>query len=79
MIRDDEIDACLMALARQRGTGKSFCPSEAARALCGTWRPLMPRVRERAAKLPLCATQRGVPVDPVRAKSPIRLTLRDDL
>ena len=65
-----------MALAERRGVGKSFCPSEAARALsAGNWHPLMPDVRRVAASLPLEATQRGRPVDPRTAKEPIRLRL----
>ncbi len=70
---DDEIADELMRLARERGAGKTFCPSEAARALSDEWRDLMPRVRAVAAGLPLVATQKGVAVDPVAAKGPIRL------
>ncbi|MGK7752483.1 MULTISPECIES: DUF3253 domain-containing protein [unclassified Roseovarius] len=74
---DDEIAEVLMRLARARGTGRTFCPSEAARALSGDWRKLMPRVREVAAGLPLVATQKGQAVDPVAAKGPIRLGLAE--
>lgn len=74
---DDAIAAVLMDLAHQRGADKSFCPSEAARALSDNWRPLMPRVRDVAAGLPLQATQKGQPVDPRHARGPIRLRLRD--
>ncbi|MDU8911821.1 DUF3253 domain-containing protein [Aestuariicoccus sp. MJ-SS9] len=75
---DDRIAATLMALARARGAGKSFCPSEAARALASDWRGLMPRIRRVAADLPaLRATQRGASVDPVTARGPIRLSLRE--
>lgn len=69
---DEEIAAALCALARRRAP-KSFCPSEAARALTDDWRPLMPHVRRIAARLPLLATQKGRPVDPVTARGPIRL------
>ena len=72
---DDEIAHALMRLAHDRGAGKTFCPSEVARALASDWRELMPRVREVAATLPLRATQRGVAVDPVSANGPIRLGL----
>ncbi|MFD1341662.1 DUF3253 domain-containing protein [Litorisediminicola beolgyonensis] len=75
---DAEISQTLMALARSRGPGKSFCPSEAARALSSDWRPLMPEIRRVAAGLPLEATQKGQPVDPETAKGPIRLSLRTD-
>lgn len=74
---DDEIAHVLMRLARERGAGRTFCPSEAARALSGDWRGLMPRVREVAAGLPLVATQKGGQVDPVAAEGPIRLGLAE--
>ncbi|MCT4685011.1 MAG: DUF3253 domain-containing protein [Roseicyclus sp.] len=64
-----------MDLAHRRGVGRSFCPSEAARALAEDWRPLMAEVRRVAAGLPLRATQKGVAVDPVTARGPIRLGL----
>ncbi|MFP4305055.1 DUF3253 domain-containing protein [Rhodosalinus sp.] len=72
---DAKIAETLMALARARGPGKSFCPSEAARALAEDWRALMPEVRRVAADLPLRATQKGQSVDPVTAHGPIRLHL----
>lgn len=74
-VTDEAIAAALMEIARRRGPGKSFCPSEAARALAADWRPLMPDVRRVAAGLPLGATQRGRPVDPLDATGPIRLSL----
>lgn len=74
---DEAIAAVLTNLALRRGRGKSFCPSEAAKALDPDWRPLMPKVREVAARHPdIIATQRGAPVDAAQAKGPIRLTLR---
>ncbi|MEL6644337.1 MAG: DUF3253 domain-containing protein [Pseudomonadota bacterium] len=76
MATDDEISAALMTLAHERGASKSFCPSEAARALSDDWRPLMPEIRRVAATLPLIVTQRGAPVDPLTARGPIRLRLR---
>lgn len=72
---DARIAEVLMDLAHRRGVGRSFCPSEAARALAGDWRPLMAEVRRVAAGLPLRATQKGVAVDPVTARGPIRLGL----
>lgn len=75
MIADAAIAEVLMDLAHRRGAGRSFCPSEAARALSQDWRPLMPDVRRVAAGLPLAATQKGAPVDPVLATGPIRLAL----
>ncbi len=73
---DAAIKDALMDLAHQRGAGKTFCPSEAARALAADWRPLMEDVRWVAATLPLKATQKGEPVDPLTAQGPIRLGLR---
>ncbi|MDD9729844.1 DUF3253 domain-containing protein [Mameliella sp. AT18] len=75
---DAEIAAVLMDLARARGPGKSLCPSEAAKTPASDWRPLMPRVRQVAATLPLVATQKGRPVDPTGAFGPIRLSLHRD-
>ncbi len=72
---DNEIADILLDLAHQRGVGRTFCPSEAARRLSDDWRPLMPEVRRVAAQLDLQATQKGAAVDPVTAKGPIRLGL----
>ncbi len=73
---DEEIATVLRLLALERGRGKTFCPSDAARRLAAEWRPLMPRIRVVAAGLPdLAATQGGGPVDPVTARGPIRLGL----
>jgi hypothetical protein len=74
---DAEIGAALMHLARARGPERSFCPSEAARALSEDWRPLMPEIRRVAANLPLLATQRGAPCDPAVARGPIRFRLNE--
>ncbi|MFM8336798.1 MAG: DUF3253 domain-containing protein [Opitutaceae bacterium] len=67
----------LLALAAERGPGATFCPSEAARRLGGEWRGRMAAVRSEAAILvsagALACTQRGVAVDPTRARGPIRL------
>lgn len=74
---DEDIAVVLTDLALRRGRGKSFCPSEAAKALAAEWRDLMPRVRALAASHPhITATQKGMTVDAVTAKGPIRLTLR---
>lgn len=75
---DAEIAAALMALARERGAGRTFCPSEAARRLGDDWRPLTAEMRRVARDLPLVATQRGRRVDPVSARGPIRLRLAGD-
>ena len=73
----EALRAAILDLALQRGRGKSFCPSDVARALAADWRPLMPEVRAVAAEMPeIMATQAGVEVDPLAAKGPIRLRLR---
>jgi len=76
MIADAAIADAILDLAHRRGIGKTFCPSEVARALSTDWRPLMPKVRAVAATLPIFATQKGVAVDPIAAKGPIRLGLK---
>jgi hypothetical protein len=74
---DDAIRAAILALALQRGRGRSLCPSDAARLLAADWRPLMPEVRRVAAGMAeIVATQRGVAVDPRTARGPVRLQLR---
>ncbi|MEO0938732.1 MAG: DUF3253 domain-containing protein [Pseudomonadota bacterium] len=74
---DAEIAGAIRDLAHKRGRGKSFCPSEAARALSPEWRALMPDIRRVAADLPdIQATQKGAEVDPQTAKGPIRLGLK---
>jgi len=74
-----DVATVLLDLAHRRGAGRTFCPSEAARALAEDWRPLMTVVRETASDLQnqglIAATQRGAPVDPVSASGPIRLGL----
>ena len=71
---DNRIREVLLDLAHQRGADKSFCPSEAARALSPNWRDLMHDIRRVAAGMDaLEATQGGRPVDAVQAKGPIRL------
>jgi hypothetical protein len=68
----------ILELALQRGRGRSFCPSEVARALePEDWQALMPEVRRVAAGMrEIMATQAGVEVDPLTARGPIRLRLR---
>ncbi len=73
MADDALIAEALLRLAAERA-GKTFCPSEAARALACDWRPLMLDVRRVAADLGLRATQRGVVVNPLTARGPIRLS-----
>lgn len=67
----------LLALAAER-TGRTYCPSEAARRLAPDWRPLMPHVRESAAALLqeglLTCTQRSQPAHPLHTRGAIRLS-----
>ncbi len=76
------VEAALLDLAARRA-GRSFCPSEAARALADDWRPLMPLVRQVAARLQdrgaLAATQKGRPVRADAARGPIRLSRPDSV
>jgi hypothetical protein len=77
-----DIEALLLRLAVQRGAGKTFCPSEAARALDAEgWRTLMPQVRAVGAALvrrgALRCTQGGEPVTPDTAAGPIRFQIGD--
>ena len=73
------IRATLQRLASLRGAAATFCPSEAARALTSSWRPLMPQIRSVAldmiAEGALEATQRGVVVEGsiLAVRGPIRL------
>ena len=74
-----EVEDALLAKAAERGPGKTFCPSEVARGLAADWRPLMPEVREAAARLAgagrLAVTRGGAPVDARNPGGPIRLGL----
>ena len=64
----------LQLVGRRSGT---VCPSEVARALSDDWRPLMPVVREAAARLvtegKVEVTQGGEVVDLATARGPIRI------
>jgi hypothetical protein len=71
----------LLRLAAERGDGRTFCPSEAARRLDPEdWRLHLAAVRSATVELVregrLAAFQRGIEVDPVNARGPIRLGLR---
>jgi hypothetical protein len=77
---DERIVATIFALLDTRAAQATICPSDAARALAAdeaAWRALMPEVRRVAAALAdagrLRATARGVDVDALAAKGPIRL------
>ena len=77
---DRRLEQAIRDLLRDRGRGKTICPSEAARAVRETgWRELMPRTRAAARRLvaagELEILQAGRPVDPSTARGPIRLRL----
>jgi len=76
VLTDARIAAAIDALVTARVPG-TCCPSEVARALAEDWRPLMDDVRRVAAGMDgVVATQKGVAVDPVGARGPIRLGMR---
>ena len=73
----------ILGLLEKRGSGKTICPSDAARAMDDAgFRRLMPVVREVAAALVeegrLEVTQKGHVVDIARAKGPVRLRTPED-
>jgi hypothetical protein len=77
---DRQLEAAITAILKERGRGKSVCPSEIARAECGSkWRAHMECVRRAARRLAHAGeieiTQRDRVVDPTDAKGPIRLRL----
>lgn len=79
----EQIAQALMALASARGPDKTFCPSEAARALGGPhpdgWGRLMIPVRRMAVRLAhegrIVIYRKGKPVDPDDFKGVYRLGL----
>lgn len=77
--KDRRIEQVIMDLLEQRPADATLCPSEAARLIAGDgdWRAEMERVRMAARRLHRAGririTQKGQPVDPDRAKGPIRL------
>jgi len=73
-----EIEAAIDGLLARRGSGRTICPSEAARALDPDgWRERMDAVRQVAFAMAdrgeLEVTQRGAVVDGRAARGPIRL------
>jgi hypothetical protein len=78
---DRDLEAAILALLGERGSGKTICPSEAARIVGGEeWESLMEPSRRAARRLvgaqTIEITQKGRVVDPSTAKGPIRLRLR---
>ncbi len=80
-IPDSEIREELLRQVEARGTGKSICPSDVARALAPEWQSLMGRVRVVAIALSverrIDILRKGRPVTPEVVRGVIRLRLRD--
>ena len=78
-----DFEKTLLELAVALGAGKTFCPSEAARAIGGThpdgWGPLMTPVRRAAISLAdegrIVIYRKGKPVDPHNFKGVYRIGL----
>ena len=72
-----DIEATILALTAQRGSDKSICPSEVARALRPDWQPLLGEVRRTACRLAAAGRidilRKGQVVVPVVVKGVIRL------
>lgn len=74
----DHLESAIAELLARRDEGRTICPSEAARAVGDeNWRDLMPAAREAAARLAdrgeVVVTQKGMEVDAVKARGPIRI------
>lgn len=72
-----ELRAEILRIAEQRGSGKTLCPSDAARSIGGdAWRDLMPAARRIAFELAgeglVDVTQHGDRVEP-DVRGPIRI------
>ncbi|WP_411082310.1 DUF3253 domain-containing protein [Streptomyces sp. cmx-18-6] len=78
---DRRIERAIVELLERRGPTGTICPSDAARAVYAGdddgWRALMEPVRRAARRLVAAGeaeiTQGGQPVDPDRARGPIRI------
>lgn len=81
--RDTELEETMLRLVRERGSDKTICPSEAARAVGGGhpdgWGPLMQPARRIAVQLMkegrIVITRKGRPVDPDDFRGVYRLRL----
>lgn len=77
---DRALERTIVDLLAARPRGTTICPSEAARLVGGDdWRALMEPARSAARRLRHAGvveiTQKGRPVDPSRARGPIRIRL----
>lgn len=75
---DAALETAILELLKQRGAGKTICPSEAARRVAPEdWEPLMERTRAAARRLEtageIVITKGGVVVEGSRTKGAIRL------
>ena len=77
---DAALEEAIRALLGARAADASICPSEAAGQVAGEgddWRALMEPARAAARRMvaggEIEMTQRGAPVDPSRARGPVRL------
>lgn len=82
---DEAIRDRIVELCTARGSTKSICPSEVARALAGdeeTWRALMKPVRRQAQRLAeegrIDILKKGKPIAPDSIKGVIRLRIAED-
>jgi hypothetical protein len=75
-----QIAAEIVRQTALRGTDRSICPSEVARALDPDWRKLMAPVRRAAAELAAAGRidilRKGKPIAPADMHGVIRLRLR---
>ncbi|MFK8911415.1 DUF3253 domain-containing protein [Streptomyces sp. YS-3] len=75
------LERAILELLERRGATATICPSDAARAVYGGdddgWRALMEPARRAAGRLVAAGeveiTQGGRPVEPTRARGPIRI------
>ncbi|MFD5100235.1 DUF3253 domain-containing protein [Streptomyces albidochromogenes] len=76
---DRRLERAILELLERRGPSKTICPSDAARAVYegDGWRALMEPVRRAAGRLVTAGeveiTQGGHPVEPAKARGPIRI------
>ncbi|MEU0126635.1 DUF3253 domain-containing protein [Streptomyces sp. NPDC006289] len=78
---DRRLERTILELLERRGPTATICPSDAARAVYSGdgdgWRALMEPARRAAGRLVAAGeveiTQAGRPVEPARARGPIRI------